>query len=131
MTIEFFRKTKMTRLPPTPSQGGGVLLPPLGGGLGWGLLLFLCPVLLSAQNGVTVSNLVLEAGTVTFDVSWGDKPLPAVWSDLVWVFVDYNNTGKMERLPLLSGATLTATSAPGVGKVIEVLDNNIRRVGRG
>ena len=30
----------------------------------------------------------------------------------------------MERLPLLSGATLTATSAPGVGKVIEVLDNN-------
>ena len=124
MTIEFFRKTKMTRLPPTPSQGGGVLLPPLGGGLGWGLLLFLCPVLLSAQNGVTVSNLVLESGTVTFDVRWGDKPLPAVWSDSVWVFVDYNDAGKMERLPLLPGATLTETSAPGVGAVEQLSGNN-------
>jgi uncharacterized protein (TIGR02145 family) len=40
----------------------------------------------------------------------------------VWVFVDYNNAGKMERLPMLPGATLTATS-PG-GKVIEETDNN-------
>jgi hypothetical protein len=42
----------------------------------------------------------------------------------VWVFVDYNNNGVMARLPLLPGATLTATSTPGVGKVIEETDNN-------
>jgi hypothetical protein len=45
-----------------------------------------------------------------------------LWSDTVWVFVDYNNAGKMERLPLLPGATLTTTS-PG-GEVIEEPDNN-------
>ena len=113
MKTKFFRKNKMTSLPPTPSQGGGVLLPPLWGGLGWGLLLFLCPALLSAQNGVTVTNLSMDAGTVTFKVSWDKNNVPPVWSDTVWVFVDYNNNGKMERLPLAPGATLTATSAPG------------------
>ena len=87
------------------------------------LLLLLCPLVGMAQNGVTISNLILDAGTVTFDVCWGDKPLPAVWSDSVWVFVDYNNAGKMERLPLLSGATLIQTSAPGYGRV-ERLSNN-------
>jgi uncharacterized protein (TIGR02145 family) len=45
-----------------------------------------------------------------------------LWSDTVWVFVDYNNAGVMERLPLLPGATLTATSPDG--KVIEEPDNN-------
>jgi hypothetical protein len=59
---------------------------------------------------------------VTFNVSWENTNMPELWSDSVWVFVDYNNAGKMERLPLLPGATLTATS-PG-GKVIEEPDNN-------
>jgi hypothetical protein len=36
-------------------------------------------------------------------------PPDFLWSDSVWVFVDYNNAGKMERLPL-SGATLTSPS---------------------
>jgi hypothetical protein len=92
-----------------------LLLPLLGRGLGGGCVLF-------AQNGVTVSNLAVDAGTVTFNVSW-QTPMPVeLWSDTVWVFVDYNNAGKMERLPLSPGATLTATS-PG-GKVIEESDNN-------
>jgi hypothetical protein len=92
-------------------------------GLGGGLLL-LFPALLSAQNGVTVSDLAIDAGTVTFDVSWKNTGMPAVWSDTVWVFVDYNNAGKMQRLLLEAGATLTATSAPGVGKVKEEPGNN-------
>jgi hypothetical protein len=81
---------------------------------------------LSAQNGngVTVSNLAVDGGTVTFDVNWKNTGMPAVWSDSVWVFVDYNNNGTMWRLPLMANATLTATSAPGVGKVIEVPNNN-------
>jgi hypothetical protein len=80
----------------------------------------------SAQtgNGVTVSDLAVDAGTVTFNVSWKNTNMPAPWSDSVWVFVDYNNAGKMERLLLLPGATLTETSAPGVGKVIEEENNN-------
>jgi uncharacterized protein (TIGR02145 family) len=79
-------------------------------------------MVLAAQNGVTVSGLAISAGTVTFNVSW-QTPMPVeLWSDTVWVFVDYNKNGVMERLPLLSGATLTATS-PG-GKVIEEPDNN-------
>jgi uncharacterized protein (TIGR02145 family) len=79
--------------------------------------------MLTAQNGVTVSGLAISTGTVTFNVSWNKSTMPvALWSDTVWVFVDYNNAGKMERLPLLPGATLTATS-PG-GKVIEEPDNN-------
>jgi uncharacterized protein (TIGR02145 family) len=88
------------------------------------LLMMLCiPAVLAAQgNGVTVSSLVVNAGTVTFNVSW-EKPMPvALWSDTVWVFVDYNKNGVMERLPLLPGATLTATSLGG--KVIEETDNN-------
>jgi hypothetical protein len=61
------------------------------------------------SNGVTVSNLAVNAGTVTFNVSW-QQPMPVEpWSDTVWVFVDYNDAGKMERLPL-SGASLTSPS---------------------
>jgi hypothetical protein len=82
------------------------------------------PAVLTAQNGVTVSGLAVNAGTVTFDVSWKNTGMPAVWSDTVWVFVDYNESGKMIRLPLSPGATLTATSTPGVGKVIEIPGNN-------
>jgi uncharacterized protein (TIGR02145 family) len=46
-----------------------------------------------------------------------------LWSDTVWVFVDYNDAGTMKRLPLLPGATLTATSAPGVGRIIQYSEN--------
>jgi hypothetical protein len=78
-------------------------------------------------NGVRVSNLVVKAGapsTVTLDVAWA-QPMPVtVWLDSVWVFVDYNDAGAMKRLPLSAGATLTATSAPGVGQVIQYPDNN-------
>jgi hypothetical protein len=86
------------------------------------LMMMCCPVILAAQNGVIVSGLAINAGTVTFNVNW-QTPMPVeLWSDTVWVFVDYNKNGVMERLPLLSGATLTETS-PG-GKVIEEPDNN-------
>jgi uncharacterized protein (TIGR02145 family) len=91
------------------------------------LIILCCPAVLAAQskNGVTVSNLVASAGTVTFNVSWdkASMPLPA-WRDTVWVFVDYNDAGTMKRLPLLPGATLTGTSAQGVGTVMEVPGNN-------
>jgi uncharacterized protein (TIGR02145 family) len=87
--------------------------------------LLLWPMVLAAQNGVIVSGLAVNAGTVTFNVSWNAATMPvALWSDSVWVFVDYNKAGKMERLPLSTGATLTTTSAPGVGKVIEETGNN-------
>jgi hypothetical protein len=80
---------------------------------------------LFAQNGITLSGLVVTAGTATFDIRWNRDAMPvALWSDTVWVFVDYNNAGKMERLPLLPGATLTETSADGVGEVIEVSGND-------
>jgi uncharacterized protein (TIGR02145 family) len=90
------------------------------------LLIMMCaPVLLAAQNGVTVSNLIVNAGTVTFNVSWR-TPMPvAVWSDSVWVFVDYNNAGKMERLPV-TNATVSAgtvTEIPGNDKGVWVIGN--------
>jgi hypothetical protein len=78
------------------------------------LLMMCCPAMLAAQNGngVTVSNLAVNAGTVTFNVSWDKNTMPVnVWSDTVWVFVEYNNAGKLERLPL-SGATLIDPSWP-------------------
>jgi uncharacterized protein (TIGR02145 family) len=87
--------------------------------------LLLTFTIVAAQNGVTVSGLAINAGTVTFNVSWNRDAMPvALWSDTVWVFVDYNNAGRMERLPLRTGATLTATSAPGVGEVKEEPGNN-------
>jgi hypothetical protein len=90
------------------------------------LSMMLCaPMALAAQNGVTVSNFAGSTGEVTFNVSWNKDNMPAaLWSDTVWVFVDYNNAGRMERLPLRSGAMLTATSAPGVAKVMEVPGND-------
>jgi uncharacterized protein (TIGR02145 family) len=91
--------------------------------------LLLYPIVLPAQNGVTVSNLIIDAGTVTFNVSWDRnsevlKDNKFVWLDSVWVFVDYNDKGTMKRLPLSAGATLTATSAPGVGRVKEEPGND-------
>jgi uncharacterized protein (TIGR02145 family) len=62
----------------------------------------------TAQNGVTVSNLDVKPGTVTFNVSWNNEhPTDFLWSDSVWVFVDYNKNGVMTRLPVTS-ATATA-----------------------
>jgi hypothetical protein len=88
-------------------------------------VLLLCPVALSAQNGVTVSNLNVDTGTVTFDVSWKNTDdMPSRWSDTVWVFVDYNAGGMMKRLPLRIGSSLTVTSADGEGQVIEVPGND-------
>jgi uncharacterized protein (TIGR02145 family) len=82
-----------------------VLLISLPFGEGWG------GVLLSAQNGVTVSGLAINAGTATFDVSWDRDAMPvALWSDSVWVFVDYNSAGKMMRLPV-TGITASAGTA--------------------
>jgi hypothetical protein len=71
------------------------------------LLMMCCPLALAAQNGVTVSNLDVKPGIITFNVSWDKNAMPEdfLWSDTVWVFVDYNNAGRTERL-LLSGATL-------------------------
>jgi uncharacterized protein (TIGR02145 family) len=73
--------------------------------LGMTVLLMLCiPVVLSAQS---VSGLLVEPGTVTFNVSW-DKP--DVPGGKVWVFVDYNQNGVMQRL-LVSDATASAGTA--------------------
>jgi hypothetical protein len=108
MTTKFFRKNKF---------------PLFWRGLGGGLLWLCLPFVLSAQNGVTVTNLVLGAGTVTFDVSWKNTDMPMPWSDSVWVFVDYNDAGVMRRLPL-TGATLTETSAPGFSRTESVENNN-------
>jgi hypothetical protein len=82
---------------------------------------------LSAQtpgsNGVTIDNLKMESGTVTFDVHWdkADIPQGVAWSDTVWVFVDYNDAGTMKRLELLPGATLIAPST--LTATIEVPNN--------
>ena len=124
MTTNFFRETNQRRTALSP-KGHPIVHYSLSVVHCFCLLVLLTATFCAtAQNGVTVSNLVLESGTVTFDVRWGDKPLPAVWSDTVWVFVDYNDAGKMERLPLLPGATLTETSAPGVGAVEQLSGNN-------
>ncbi|MDR0691814.1 MAG: hypothetical protein LBF69_02115 [Prevotellaceae bacterium] len=113
MTTKFFRKNTF------PSPWGRVRE-----GFAF-LFLLLWPFVLSAQNGVKVENLSMNAGTVTFDVSWDKNTMPMdVWSDTVWVFVDYNDAGVMKRLPLSPGATLTETSAPDVGKVVEEGDND-------
>jgi hypothetical protein len=83
------------------------------------LLMMICvPVLLFAEgNGVKVSNLSVSAGTVTFTVSWSKTGMPTLWSDTVWVFVDYNNNGVMERLPV-TGATASA------GTVTKISNND-------
>ena len=86
-----------------------------------------CPVTLAAQNGITISDFSTKVGsptTLTFNIRWSPPQPEKVWSDTVWVFIDYNNKGTMTRLPLVPGAaTLTAHSAPGVGKVIPVTGN--------
>jgi uncharacterized protein (TIGR02145 family) len=92
------------------------------------LLMMMCiPAILAAQqtNGVTVSNLAVDAGTVTFNVSW-ETPMPvALWSDTVWVFVDYNNNGVMERLPVTDATASagTVTKIPGNDKGVWIAGN--------
>jgi uncharacterized protein (TIGR02145 family) len=73
-------------------------------------VVLLSPVGLAAQNGVAVSNLVVGAGTVTFNVSWDKSDVPG---GKAWVFVDYNDNGVMARL-LVSGATASAGTAEWV-----------------
>jgi hypothetical protein len=84
----------------------------------------LWPVTLPAQNGITISDFAMKAGVIIFNVSWNKNNMPKEWSDTAWVFVDYNDNGAMKRLPLATSATLTATSAPGVGKVAPAPNNN-------
>jgi uncharacterized protein (TIGR02145 family) len=78
------------------------------------------------SNGVTVSGLAISAGTVTFNVSWNKTTMPvALWSDTVWVFVDYNKAGKMERLPVTAAIASagTVTMAPNNNKGVWVIGN--------
>jgi uncharacterized protein (TIGR02145 family) len=97
-----------------------LLLPLLWKGLGGGCVLF-------AQNGVNVSNLAVSTGsptTVTFNVSWdkNDTNMPTLWSDTVWVFVDYNDAGVMKRLPVTDASVSagTVTKIPGNDKGVWV-----------
>jgi hypothetical protein len=84
---------------------------------------------LCAQNGITISDFSANVGaggaTLTFNMEWDRNAtnMPAIWRDSAWVFADYNNAGTVTRLQL-TGATLTATSAPDVGKVIKLSGNN-------
>jgi hypothetical protein len=63
---------------------------------------------------------------VTFNVQWTNDHAPDfVWSDTVWVFVDYNKNGVMERLPV-TGATAiagTVTKIPNNDKGVWVAGN--------
>jgi hypothetical protein len=95
------------------------------------LLLFvmiILPTVLVAQNA-TVSNLQVSPGsvgspsTVTFDVRWDKATLTTPWLDSMWVFVDYNKNGRMERL-LVSGGTLTEHTATKTGTGIFIEEPN-------
>ena len=92
--------------------------------------LFFLPLAAFAQtNGITISNFAAAPGkedaptTLTFNIQWEPRSDGQVWSDTVWVFVDYNNKGTMTRLPLATGATLTNPSWDGA-EVIEVPGND-------
>jgi uncharacterized protein (TIGR02145 family) len=96
-----------------------LLLPLLGRGLEGGFVLL-------AQTGVAVSGLAVNAGTVTFNVSWDRNAMPVeLWSDTVWVFVDYNKNGVMERLPVTSATASagTVTKIPNNDKGVWVTGN--------
>jgi uncharacterized protein (TIGR02145 family) len=90
------------------------------------LLMMMCaPIILAAQNGINVSGLSVDARTVTFNVSWKNADMTMLWSDTVWVFVDYNKNGVMERLPV-TGATASAgtvTKIPNNDKGVWVEGN--------
>jgi hypothetical protein len=79
-------------------------------------VMIILPTILSAQtvSGLKVETASGSASTVTFDVEWTAATLPTPWLDSMWVFVDYNKNGKMERL-LISGGTLTEHTATKAG----------------
>jgi uncharacterized protein (TIGR02145 family) len=94
------------------------------------LMMLCCPAMLAAQgNGVKVSNFAVNVGTpstVTFNVSWNRDAMPvALWSDTVWVFVDYNKNGVMERLPVTSATASagTVTKIPNNDKGVWIAGN--------
>jgi hypothetical protein len=99
------------------------------------LLLFAMIILPSMLSAQTVSGLKVETAagspsTVTFDVSWSAASMTSPWLDSMWVFVDYNQNGKMTRM-LLSGGSLTEHSAnpptlqsPHAGTVLKIADND-------
>jgi uncharacterized protein (TIGR02145 family) len=104
-----------------------IKLPLLGRGLGGGLLLWCCPMVLTAQegNGITVAVSADSPTTITFEMRWESAGMPEVWSDTIWVWVDYNQNGKMERLPV-TGATASAgtiTKVPGNDKGVWLAGN--------
>jgi uncharacterized protein (TIGR02145 family) len=84
-------------------------------------------MMLAAQqtNGVTVSGLTINSGTVTFNVSWKNTGMPELWSDTVWVFVDYNKNGVMERLPITDATASagTITKVPNNDKGVWIAGN--------
>jgi hypothetical protein len=86
-----------------------LLLSLLGRGTGEGLFAQ------TKSNGITITNFNVAAddaaSTVTFDIQWPNTTVTVDWSDIVWVFADYNDKGTMTRLPL-TGATLTDLSWP-------------------
>jgi hypothetical protein len=93
------------------------------------LLLLAMIILPSALLSQTVSGLKMEtasgsASTVTFDVSWDKATLTTPWLDSMWVFVDYNKNGRMERL-LISGGTLTEHTATKAGTGIFIPENDM------
>ncbi|MDR2448354.1 MAG: hypothetical protein LBD52_00150 [Prevotellaceae bacterium] len=87
------------------------------------LLLLLYPTLATAQVstgiGVSLTDFAVTGSTVTFTVSWSENEQPAQWSDSVWVWADYNDSGEMKRLPL----NIEAASA-SLGTVIKIPGNN-------
>jgi hypothetical protein len=95
-------------------------------------LLLLLPLLglgggfLSAQtvSGLKVETASGSASTVTFDVEWVAASLTTPWLDSMWVFVDYNKNGKMERL-LISGGTLTEHTAAKAGTGEFIYENDM------
>jgi hypothetical protein len=81
-------------------------------------LLLLMPAMLFAQNGITITNFLMESGTATFDVQWTNvHPTGFVWSDTAWVFVDYNNASTMTRLPITNASVTN-------GSVIKIANND-------
>jgi hypothetical protein len=83
------------------------------------MMSLLCSITLSAEapsdNGVTLKGLVVNDGApsmVTFDVRWDRDNMPAVWSDTVWVFVDYNDAGTITRMPVTSASASAGTVLP-------------------
>ena len=120
MATKFFRKTNQRRTTLSPKghlSGGAAALSPAGllsrvARLSCLLVLLTATFCAVAQNGIEVSGLVVTAGSpasVTFNVSWNKNTMPqgVVWSDTVWVFVDHNVNGKMERMEV-TGAKVSA-----------------------